>query len=182
MAHPAKQMKLNSLSKEERLCNFTLKKLLFEQGNQFQEYPFRIFWKTIDPNLEKIFFAGSPYFFNGLDKLQNPIQKLQNPSFPQRKIPANAYFLQPAKCLTGVPAKQHKSAVKRNRIRRLVKEAYRNNKQELYTFLNEKNCFCILGIIYTAKPVLSYPDIEAKIIVSLQKLFQKISQQPESCD
>ncbi|MFN2395275.1 MAG: ribonuclease P protein component [Bacteroidales bacterium] len=182
MAHHAKKIKLNSFSKEERLCNFTLKKLLFEQGNQFQEYPFKIFWKIIDQNLEKVFFAGSPFFYSGDDELQNPMQKLQNPSYPKRKIPGNAYFHQPVKCLTGVSAKQHKSAVKRNRIKRLVKEAYRNNKHELYTFLNEQNCFCILGIIYTANPILSYPDIEAKIIVSLQKLVQKISQQPESCD
>ncbi len=182
MAQHAKKLELNSFSKEERLCNFTLKKLLFEQGNQFHEYPFRVFWKIIDQNLEKVFFTGSPYHFSGLAELQNPIQRLQNPSYPQRKIPGNAYFHQPAKCLTGVPAKQHKSAVKRNRIKRLVKEAYRNNKQEFYTFLNEQNCFCLLGIIYTAQPILSYPDMEAKIIVSLQKLVQKISQQPGSCD
>ena len=108
MAYHAKQIKLNGLSKEERLCNFTLKKLLFEQGNQFHEYPFRIFWKIIDRNLEEIFFAGSPYFYAGYAELQNPIQKLQNPSFPQRKIPENAYFHQPAKCLTGVSSKQNK--------------------------------------------------------------------------
>ena len=179
--HTSKQ-KLHSFSKNERLCNFTLKKILFEEGEQFGEHPFRVFWKIIDPNLEEVLFPKNQVLYQGNKDLQNDFLKIQNPSFPLKKIPANAVFKSPAKCLAGVSSKVHKSAVERNKIKRLIKEAYRHNKQSFYSFLNEQNCFCIIGIIYTAKPALPYLEIEAKIIVSLQKIVQKISEQKGTCD
>ncbi len=182
MAEHTSKKKLHSFSKNERLCNFSLKKLLFEQGNQFSEYPFRVFWKVIDTNLEEVFFSKSPESYLGNKESQNDLLKTQNPSFPFKKIPANAVFTSPAKCLTGVSSKVHKSAVQRNKIKRLIKEAYRHNKQSFYSFLNGQKCFCMIGIIYTAKPVLPYRDIEAKIVVSLQKVVQKISEQQGTCD
>jgi ribonuclease P protein component len=182
MAEHTSKQKLHSFSKSERLCNFTLKKILFEQGEHFGEPPFRIFWKIIGPNLENLFFPESPLSYIGNKEMQSDILKVQNPSFPFKKIPVNAVFYQPAKCLTGVSSKIHKSAVQRNKIKRLIKEAYRNNKQNFYSFLNERNYFCIIGIIYTVKPVLPYREIEAKIVVSLQKIVQKISEQQGTCD
>ncbi len=181
MAEHTSKQKLHSFSKDERLCNFTLKKILFEQGNQFAEHPFRIFWKTIDTNLEILFFQKNPLLYHGNKDLQSDLIKTQNPSFPFKKVPANALFTSPAKCLAGVSSKVHKSAVQRNNIKRLIKETYRHNKQSFYSFLNEQNCFCIIGIIYTAKSVLPYRDIEAKIIVSLQKIVHKISEQQGTC-
>lgn len=182
MAEHTLKQKLHSFSKDERLCNFTLKKILFEQGEHFKEHPFRIIWKIIDPNLENVFFPESPLSFMGNKEMQNDFLKVQNPSFPFKNIPANAVFSSPAKCLAGVSSKVHKSAVQRNKIKRLIKEAYRNNKQSFYSFLNERNCFCIIGIIYTTKTVLPYREIEAKIVVSLQKIVQKISEQQGTCD
>ncbi|MBW6478078.1 MAG: ribonuclease P protein component [Bacteroidales bacterium] len=182
MAEHSSKQKLHSFSKDERLCNFTLKKILFNRGEQFGEHPFRVYWKIINPNLEEVFFGEGPVSFLGNKEMQNDLLKIQNPSFPLKKIPANAVFSSPAKCLTGVSSKVHKSAVQRNKIKRLIKEAYRNNKQSFYSFLSERNCFCIIGIIYIARPVLSYQDIEAKIVVSLQKIVQKISEQQGTCD
>ena len=175
MANQQANKKLHGFSKSERLCNFTLKRLLFNQGESFAQYPFKIFWKTLDPNLEKIFFHKSVTCFSDFTPISGSGQ--QNPSFPHRRIPHNAIFSHPAQCLVGVSAKAHKSAAMRNRLKRLIRESYRQNKAPFYSFLTNSNLFCLVGIIYTSGQPLRYQDIESKIIVSLQKIEKKITEQ-----
>lgn len=172
MAKNHSSNKLHALTKNERLCNFTLKQLLFNEGEQFGQFPLRIYWKLIDPNLEQIFFNQSVTTIEPQEPAT--IFKQQNPSFPHKIIPANALFHTPAKCLIGVSGKAHSTAVARNHLKRLLREGYRQNKHDFYSFLQQINSFCILGIIYTGKPQLSYQELETKIIVSLQKIQEKI--------
>jgi ribonuclease P protein component len=172
MAKPAARKKLHGLTKSERLCNFSFKNLLFKEGNSFHVYPCKVFWKLIEPNLEPIFFGKSVTQFQGADT--NHPFRIQNPSFPFKRVPPNALFTHPAKCLFGVSSKVHKSAVERNHLKRLLKESYRQNKVPFYAFVQGTGSWCLLAIIYTAKSALPYHEIEAKIIVSLQKLQEKI--------
>ncbi len=174
MANNQANKKLHGLSKNERLCNFSLKTLLFQQGNTFQQYPFKVFWKSIDKNMETLFFQKSVTDYVGNAEQLPALLHEQNPSFPYRKVPDNGLFFYPAKCLFGVSSKVHKSAVIRNNLKRLTKESYRQNKVPFYSFLEGINTYCLLAVIYTAKPILSYAEIEEKIIVSLQKIQQKI--------
>ncbi len=177
MAQNQAKKKLHGFSKNERLCNFSLKNILFNQGASFHAYPFRIYWKEIDSNLEKVFFSKSITSYEGVQVNEQTHRNLQNPSWPYKKIPANAIFSQQAQCLIGVSAKVHKSAVVRNHLKRLIREAYRQNKNPFYSFLKNRKGLCLLGIVYTARPALAYDDIEPKIVVSLQKIMQRISQQ-----
>lgn len=178
MANTEARKKLHCLTKSERLCNFSFKNLLFKEGNSFNVFPFKVFWKLIDTNVESIFFGKSITEFGGV--VSNHPFRLQNPSYPFKKVPPNALFTHPAKCLFGVSSKVHKSAVDRNHLKRLLKESYRQNKVPFYAFLEGTGCWCLLAIIYTAKPALPYHDIEAKIIVSLQKLQEKIIEHQNS--
>jgi ribonuclease P protein component len=174
MALVSNGKKLHGFSKNERLCNFTLKKLVFDQGHTFSSYPFHIYWKLLDMNLESLFFSSSVTDIEPDSKKNIIIRQLQNPSWPHKQIPANALFQFPAKCLIGVSKKSHRKAVTRNHLRRLTKEAYRKHKHELYSFLQQTNQFCLVSIIYTAKTCYEHHEIEKKIIVSLQKLQQEI--------
>jgi ribonuclease P protein component len=172
MATPGK--KLHSISKSERLCNFTFKNILFDKGNVINAYPLKVFWTTLDINLEPVFFSKSITEYQGVPEALSVWKTRQNPSFPQKKIPANAFFTHPAKVMFGVSKKVQKKATDRNHLKRLIKEAYRQNKAPMYTFLDQMNQWCLIAIIYTAKPIVSYHEIEAKIIVSLQKIEQQI--------
>lgn len=168
-------------AKSEKLCNFTLKSLLFNKGKSFFSHPFKFFWLVVPKNLEDIFFQKNSSLF--LSVQQNNLKKKirdQNPSYPLQKIPTNALFYYPAKCLTGVSKKSIKHAVKRNHLKRLMREAYRQNKEPLYSFLEKADLFLLLGIIYTAKQPGNYQEIEAKIIVSLQKIQESIRQHLEN--
>jgi len=168
------------LSKNERLCNFSLKKHLFRHGNVLYAHPLKVFWITTDPCVENFFFKNSIQLYSSYSaKSDTPHNfKTQNPSFPFKKIPSNAWFLFPAKILFGASSKIHSSACERNRIKRLMKEAYRQNKDDFYPFLNQQNLFCIAAFIYTGKQVVSYSELEPKIIVSLQNIRKLIGTKP----
>ncbi len=77
------------------------------------------------------------------------------------------------KVLISVPKRNFKRAVDRNRIKRLMREAYRRNKSVLLG--QEKNCRhqLLIGLIYTAKVHMDYIEIEKKIILILQQLLEK---------
>lgn len=77
------------------------------------------------------------------------------------------------KVLISVPKRNFKRAVDRNRIKRLMREAYRRNKSILSG--QEKGCRhqLLIGLIYTAKTHMDYLEIERKIILILQQLLEK---------
>ncbi len=80
----------------------------------------------------------------------------------------------PVRIAFAVPKRNFKSAVKRNRIKRLLREAYRQQKHELYSALELKSVKIVVMFIYTGKEVPSYSETEGKIILSLRRLLNAI--------
>jgi len=76
----------------------------------------------------------------------------------------------PAQVLINVSKNNFKKAVDRNKIKRLIREAYRKNKFSFYEFLLKQKKQCAFAIIYTSKEILSYQEIEKIIILILQRL------------
>lgn len=76
----------------------------------------------------------------------------------------------PALVLISVGKKKIKTAVGRNRIKRLFREAYRKNKHPLLEVLQEKKIHIALGFIYVGeqKPELAF--IEEKLKMAIQTL------------
>lgn len=87
----------------------------------------------------------------------------------------------PSKVLISVPKRNFKRAVDRNRIKRLVREAYRRNKSVLCSSEHGERCRhpLLIGLIFTAKVQLDYAETERKIILILQQLFKKNEQVTE---
>ena len=81
---------------------------------------------------------------------------------------------EPASVLISVPKKRFKRAVKRNRLKRLIREAYRLNKQELIEKLEEKQLQIHIAFNYVSDDELDFVSIEKKIKLSLQKLIDKV--------
>ncbi len=167
---------MQTFRKSERLCTFRLKELLFSQGQSFFSYPFRVVYYLInEDNMEPLFFKDdSVVFEDNPDHLSGQLVH-QNPSWPHRRVPPTALFQYPAKMMVSVPKKNFKKATDRNRIKRLVKESYRKNKSDFYTFLKSRHLRCLLAFVYTGREILPYDETENKIKLTLQKLRDEIA-------
>ena len=76
----------------------------------------------------------------------------------------------PIKVAFSVPKKNFKLAVNRNRIKRLLRETYRLNKQILLNNVDDKY---VVMFIYTDKKEWNYTELEEKMIAVLHKFIKK---------
>lgn len=95
-----------------------------------------------------------------------------------KKYPLTIRFLQtshtsnfPAQVAFSVPKRKFKKAVDRNRIKRLLREAYRKEKPMLYSAISKPY---VLMITYIGNEELSYSDIEKKMKKLLENFINEI--------
>lgn len=96
-----------------------------------------------------------------------------------KAFPISIKYLNTAKVadtqvLISVPKKKFKRAVDRNLLKRRVREAYRQNKKILQ---GAPGAPYLLGIIYISDEILSFREIENKLILVLNRLTQNNSSQ-----
>lgn len=77
-----------------------------------------------------------------------------------------------------VSTKNFKKAVDRNRVKRLAREAWRLQKNELQQVLPEKNKGLDVFLIYTAKELPDYSLIEGKVNIVLKKFLKLVNETP----
>lgn len=80
----------------------------------------------------------------------------------------------PAKVLISVSRHNFKRAIDRNRIKRLIREAYRKNKYILSGEgdLEKNRTTWVIGLIHTGNVIPEYSEVEKKIILILQELVK----------
>ena len=119
------------------------------------------------------------------------IERLFNEGHSFFEFPFRAVMLQlddselftgrhPCQVLTSVSKRNFRSAVRRNRIKRLMRESYRNNKAPLIEHLVVQNKRLALGLIYTGKKMPVYQHMETKIIRIIDRLIQEIKSENNS--
>ena len=81
----------------------------------------------------------------------------------------------PASILISVPKRRFKRAVKRNRIKRLIRESYRLNKQDFIFFLSEKNKSIQMAFLFVSDKLPEYNEIEKAMIKALHILKERLS-------
>ncbi|MBI5540032.1 MAG: ribonuclease P protein component [Bacteroidia bacterium] len=76
------------------------------------------------------------------------------------------------KCAFSVPKRKFKKAVDRNYIKRIMRESYRLNKNELVSIVNNKEVQMNILLTYIGDDVPNFQFIESKIILTLQRLIK----------
>jgi len=123
----------NKFRKSERLCSKKDIQSLFEQGNSFGVYPFRLIWLKIDDETNDL-----------------------------------------ARIVVSIPKRRFKRAVKRNLLRRRIKESYRLRKGTFYEELTQLNTRVNFVVIYTGDKVMSYHELDRKITSLLARFLKEI--------
>ena len=81
-----------------------------------------------------------------------------------------------ARLLIAIPKKKVKHAVDRNRLRRLLREAYRLNKSGFIASLETKSVHLHMALVFTGESIdFTYRDVELKITACLAKLEKVIA-------
>ena len=80
--------------------------------------------------------------------------------------------------LISVPKKRFKRAVKRNRLKRLIREAYRHNKHHLIDTMIANGKKLHLAFNYVSDDEMDLDAISKKMKIALEKLSAKINSQP----
>jgi ribonuclease P protein component len=126
----------------------------------------------------------APQFsYNRQEKLKS--RKLAEQLFAKGKtinqFPVKLFYLVtetdfPVKAGVGATKRNFKKAVDRNRVKRLLREAYRLNKQPLHDFLTSQGKQVCLFFLLTDKTIPSFDLLMQKMPLLLNKLIRVLDE------
>lgn len=82
---------------------------------------------------------------------------------------------EPVAILVSVSKRRFKRAVKRNRVKRQIREAYRKNKHELLQALQGKEQQLAVAFIYLSDRLTDSAEIEQRMKTALARLAENVS-------
>ncbi len=91
--------------------------------------------------------------------------------FVDDQLPVNAQIL------FAVPKKLHRKAVKRNLLKRRMRESYRKQKHLIYNALESKNTYLSIGLVYSSEEIADYQHINKEIKLLLAQLISRLERE-----
>ena len=109
-----------------------------------------------------------------LDKVYNEGTLIKKYPFRLKYLKMDLQDGASVQIVVSVPKRIVKLATKRNRLRRQIKEIYRQNKSNLLSQYEDRDEGLALFLVYTGKENETYNYLEAKLKVVLKELESKL--------
>jgi ribonuclease P protein component len=138
----------NTYSKQEKLKSRKALEQLFAKGKSFSVFPIKVFYTVSDQ------LVG--------DVIDNPEIKINETGLVQAGV--------------GVSSRIFKKAHDRNKVKRLLREVYRTQKQPLYTSVASNQQQLNVFFLYIGKELPVFADLQVAMEKTLEKLIRKISE------
>jgi ribonuclease P protein component len=138
----------NTYSKQEKLKSRKALEQLFAKGKSFSAFPIKVFYTVSDQ------LVG--------DVIDNPEIKINETGLVQAGV--------------GVSSRIFKKAHDRNKVKRLLREVYRTQKQPLYTSVASNQQQLNVFFLYIGKELPVFADLQVAMEKTLEKLIRKISE------
>ena len=90
--------------------------------------------------------------------------------FLMNEMPDRLHAIPNVQVGVSVPARRFKKAVDRNRIKRLIREAWRLQKMSMLGVLKEKKILLSIFLVYNGNELPEYKEVYGKMSLILQKL------------
>jgi ribonuclease P protein component len=126
---------------------------------------------------ERRFFPKSErlYLKKDIDRLFGSGQSFI--SYPLRIVylsdTGNTFPASGISVLIGVPKKRIRNAVQRNRIKRLIREAYRLNKNEILNHCKQNGKYLQIAFMYVCNEIKPYTEMEKAILNAFAVIRRK---------
>lgn len=159
-----------TLKRTERLKSRKTIETLFAQGNHLAAYPLRFAWLL---QKSKQVLIHSEIAIEPLEGNEITDIDIQKPDFFEVK---RSIIAPPLQFGVSVPKRNFKRANVRNLLKRRMREAYRLQKNDIYTLLAQQQLSLSIMCIYSAKEVLPYQAIEPKMKILLDKMMKLINE------
>ena len=98
------------------------------------------------------------------------------PAFPVRIVymPVEDENAPTVSILISVPKKRFKRAVKRNQVKRQIREAYRKNKHALINALEAKGMKMVMAFIWLDNKIYTTAEVEERVVRLLNLTTEKL--------
>ena len=109
---------------------------------------------------------------NQIDRLFKEGRSLKSGQFRMLYIESQEAEREPLQVLIAIPKRNLRHAVSRNRMKRLVREAYRMNKHKILEIYTKAGKSCDIAFIFTGKQCISQQETSSAIIELLDRLIR----------
>jgi ribonuclease P protein component len=150
--------KINGYNKEQKLKSRKAMESLFASGKSFNAFPIKVFY-TVETIAQ-------------IDASENiTLERNSVDHIPAQNIAADLVHAG-----VGVSSRNFKKAVDRNRIKRLLREVYRTQKQDLIRTVALQNSELNVFFLYVGKELPEYIDLKVSMEKTLEKLIGRIGE------